>query len=71
MNENIEYTQVVLSKLTKKDINRAVSHQQRTDMEYGIITSYDDKAVYVHFNNGENSIMIVQIEHLFFAKVKG
>ena len=69
MENTIVYYPLVLGDLLSTDIGRPVSHQQKTDKEYGIITNFDKQFVYVHFNNGTKSLMI-QPKHLFLTKIE-
>lgn len=69
MKNIVTYIPLILKDLAENDIGRPVSHQQKTDREYGIITNFDEQFVYVHFNNGNESIMLLP-KHLFLTQIK-
>ena len=59
-----------ISELREEHIGQPISHIQKTDKEYGIITGYTNNSIFVHFNNGDDSFMLKQEKHLFLIKTK-
>lgn len=69
MKNIVIYTPLIIEELLSTDIGRPVSHQQKTDREYGIITDYNKQFVFVHFNNGNESIMLLP-NMLYLTKIE-
>lgn len=65
-NQLITYLPLTISLLKKEDLGKCVYHKQKGSSEYGIITNYNSNAVFIHFNNGKNSLMLQQENNLFF-----
>tara|TARA_R110000744_G_scaffold306152_7_gene414483 strand:+ start:983 stop:1177 length:195 start_codon:yes stop_codon:yes gene_type:complete len=61
-------TKVNIAKLTTEDTGRAVLQDKKGLREFGIITSFDDKGVYVLFgmNNGP---LLMRGDDIYFINV--
>lgn len=66
---NIILLPIVLSNLSYLNIGQPVYLIDRTDKEYGILTGFDDKYIYCHFNNGNNSLMLTPNKNLFLVEI--
>jgi len=58
MNIELNYSDLIIGEITKKDLGKPLLYVDKFDNQIGILVGYDEKYVHVKFGGNKEAIML-------------